>query len=42
MIFAIFLVMILGAYSAEIRDQAYPLKCKTNNPEVTCEIYRDK
>jgi len=34
-------MFIIGLISSEARDQVMALKCKTDNPDVKCEIYRE-
>jgi len=39
-LFAIILMFVVGVSVSELRDHVYPIKCKTSDPEIKCEIYR--
>ncbi len=41
-LFALVLMVIVSMGAAELRDYTYPIVCKTDNPEVNCEISRSK
>ncbi len=40
-LFAFVLMLIVSAGASELREYANPTKCKTDNPDVKCEIYKE-